>query len=302
MTPIDLTQLPAPAILEIPDFETLLAQRKTALLEQVPESIRAEVATVLQYDSEPLSIQLQENCYREILLRQRINEACQAVMLSHATGTDLDNVLARFNLDRLVVQEADPTATPPVEAIMETDDAFRLRGLGAFDTLSVAGPASAYIQFVRNASGKVADVSAISPAPCDVLISVLSTEGSGTASAELLSIVTAAVNDEDVRPIGDRVTVQTAGIVDYTITATLYFYPGPETPPLLAAAQASAEAYVATQRRLGRDIRRSAIYAALHVAGVQRVELASPAADIVLDATQAGYCSAITLNSGGTDE
>jgi phage-related baseplate assembly protein len=44
----------------------------------------------------------------------------------------------------------------------------------------------------------------------------------------------------------------------------------------MAAAKASLQKYIASQTRLGRDIRRSAIYAALHVEGVQRVELASP--------------------------
>jgi phage-related baseplate assembly protein len=35
--------------------------------------------------------------YRELLLRQRINEGAAACMLSHATGDDLDNIAA--NLD-----------------------------------------------------------------------------------------------------------------------------------------------------------------------------------------------------------
>ncbi len=48
-------------------------------------------------------------------------------------------------------------------------------------------------------------------------------------------------------------------------------------------AKASLQKYIASQTRLGRDIRRSAIFAALHVEGVQRVELASPLADVVLN-------------------
>ncbi|MER2890944.1 baseplate assembly protein, partial [Escherichia coli] len=54
--------------------------------------------------------------------------------------------------------------------------------------------------------------------------------------------------------------------------------------------------------RLGRDIRKSAIYAALHVEGVQRVELTAPAADIVLDETQASWCSHYSVTVGGNDE
>ncbi|MNO05807.1 hypothetical protein D3C81_2273310 [compost metagenome] len=60
--------------------------------------------------------------------------------------------------------------------------------------------------------------------------------------------------------------------------------------------------YISQQRRLGRDIRRSAIYAALHAEGVQRVELATPLEDVVLDRTQAAYCTDYQVIVGGIDE
>lgn len=59
-------------------------------------------------------------------------------------------------------------------------------------------------------------------------ISVLSRENNGVASDELLAVVRNALNAEDVRPVADRVTVQSADIVNYQITASLYLYPGPE--------------------------------------------------------------------------
>lgn len=57
-----------------------------------------------------------------------------------------------------------------------------------------------------------------------------------------------------------------------------------------------------TQRRLGRDIRKSAIHAALHVSRVQRVELIHPAADVVVLDTQAANCIKASVVIGGTDE
>jgi hypothetical protein len=127
---------------------------------------------------------------------------------------------------------------------------------------------------------------------------VLSRENNGVASDDLLAIVRKALNDEDVRPVADRVTVQSANIVDYKITASLYLYPGPESEPVLSAAKTKLQAYITAQHRLGRDIRKSAIYAALHVEGVQRVELAVPVADIVLDDTQASWCSEYSVTVG----
>ena len=46
----------------------------------------------------------------------------------------------------------------------------------------------------------------------------------------------------------------------------------------------------------------SAIYAALHVQGVQRVELMKPLADMVLDKTQASYCTDFKAEIGGSDD
>ncbi|MEF7292420.1 baseplate assembly protein, partial [Escherichia coli] len=72
--------------------------------------------------------------------------------------------------------------------------------------------------------------------------------------------------------------------------------------PIRAAAVKKLEAYITAQHRLGRDIRLSAIYAALHVEGVQRVELAAPLADIVLNNTQASFCTEYSVVTGGSDE
>ncbi len=53
---------------------------------------------VLALESEPIVKNLQENTYREVLLRQRINEAAQAAMLAYAIGSDLDQLAARNNV------------------------------------------------------------------------------------------------------------------------------------------------------------------------------------------------------------
>ena len=299
---IDLSQLPAPDVIEELDYESLLAERKTTLISLYPEEQRDAIAHTLTLESEPIVKLLEENAYRELLLRQRVNEAARAVMLAYSSGSDLDMLTANLNTERLTIVPADETTLPPTPAVMESDDDLRLRAQQAFEGLSVAGPVGAYEYHGRSADGRVADVSVDSPAPACVTIAVLSREGNGTASEELLAIVAKALNDEDVRPIADRVTVKSAVIVPYQINATLYLYPGPEAEPIRQAAEAKLKAYINAQHRLGRDIRLSAIYAALHVEGVQRVALASPAADIVLDKSQASYCSAYQLTIGGTDE
>lgn len=299
---IDLSQLPPPVVVEPLDFETLFAQRKAAFIAMYPEDEQEEIARTLELESEPITMLLEENCYRELLLRQRVNEAARAVMLAYSTDSDLDNLAVNFNVERLTIQEEDDSVTPPIEAVMESDPDLRTRTQQAFEGLSVAGPTAAYEFWGRSADGRVADISAVSPTPACVTISVLSREGDGTASDDLLSVVAAALNDEEVRPVADRVTVQSAEIVPYQIDATLYIYPGPEAEPVRQASEQQLQAYIAAQNRLGRDIRLSAIYAALHVEGVQRVELAQPVADIVLSDYQASRCTEYTITVGGYDE
>jgi phage-related baseplate assembly protein len=302
MPTIDLSQLPAPDVVEALDYENLLAERKATLISLYPVDQQEAIARTLALESDPIVKLLQENSYRELMLRQRVNEAARAVMVAFATGSDLDQLGANVDTPRLVITPADDTTLPPTPAVMESDSEYRVRIPQAFEGISVAGPSGAYEYHGRAADGRVADVKATSPNPACVTISVLSREGNGAASADLLAVVTRALNDENVRPVGDRVTVQSATIVKYVIEAVLYLYPGPEAAPIQAAAEAKLKRYITSQHRLGRDIRLSAIYAALHAEGVQRVELKKPLADIVLNNTQASFCEQYRITVGGSDE
>ncbi len=296
--PIDLSRLPAPTVVEPLDYETIFNERKTALIECFPQEQQTELAQTLALESEPLTILLQESAYRELLLRQRINDAARGVMLAYAQGSDLDQLAALLGVKRLIIQAENKETIPPTDAILESDTSLRERTQGALEGFSTAGPRGAYVMHARAADGRVADASAISPSPASVVVTILANESDGTATEDLLAVVTRALNDEAVRPIGDRLTVQSAVIVPYTVEATLILAPGPEAEPILTLAQARLTKYVNQQRRLGRDIRRSAIFAALHVEGVQQVELTAPADDIVIPATHAAFCINTKLHTG----
>jgi len=302
MATIDLSQLPAPAVVETLDYEILLAERKATLISLYPEAQQEAVARTLALESEPIVKVLQENAYREVILRQRINEAAKSVMVAYALDADLDQLGANNGVERLTITPADSSTIPPTAAVMESNDDFRARIAAAFEGLSVAGPTGAYEYHARSADGRVADASAISPSPAVVTVTVLAREGDGSAAVDLLAVVDKALNDENVRPVADRVSVQPAEIINYEIEAEIYVYPGPEAEPVRAASEAKLAAYVTAQKRLGRDIRLSALYAAIHVEGVQRVNLIKPAADVVLNKTQAAYCTGYVLSVGGSDE
>lgn len=295
-SPIDIAQLPPPDAIEVVDFEAIYAARKAKLVDLFPPDVQQEVAETLKLESEPMVKVLQEGAYREIVIRQRINECVRRVLLAFAKGADLDHIGARYFVKRLIVQPADPSAIPPLPEIKELDDAYLERIQDAYEGLSVAGPRGAYIFHARSADGRVLDATAISPQPCEVVVSVLSVEGDGTASEALRDVVREALNDEDIRPLGDRLTVQSSIISDYVVQAVLHMTSvGPGNDLALAAARANVQAWVQRRRRQGWSVWRSKLDALMHVAGVDHVEIIQPAADIVLDDTQAARCTDIDI-------
>lgn len=294
-TPIDLSQLPAPNVVEPIDYEAILAERKAYFISLHPVDQQAKAAATLELESEPITKLIQENAYRETVWRQRVNEAALGVLLAYAKGADLEQIGARFNVSRLVIVPANPNAVPPVAAVMESDDSLRERIQMAMEGLSVAGPRNAYIFHARSADGRVADASATSPSPAEAVVTVQSALGNGTASAELLAIVAAYLSDEDRRPVADRLTVQSATVINYTVTAVLHLNTvGPEAEAIRAEAEARLVALVTKRRRLGMSVHRSALDAALHIEGVRKVELTGWT-DVVATEAQAPYCTAYSV-------
>jgi phage-related baseplate assembly protein len=294
MNTIDLSQLPVPEVLEVIDFETLLAQRKAGTIALFPADRQAEIAATLELESEPMTVQLQENTYREMTLRQRINDAARAVMLAYAQKADLDNLVALIGVQRLVITPADPENG--IAAVMEEDADLRKRALLAPLGFSVAGPSDSYKSHALGADGGVRDVGVKSPEDGRVLVTVLARAGDGTAPQDLLDKVAAALNAEAVRPLTDHVLVESAAVVQYRIQATLEFFDGPDRAVVKAEALLRLQAYVESCRQIGAMVATSGIDAALHVAGIKRVVLVEPAADVITGDTEAPYCVDIQVS------
>jgi len=275
-SPIDLDTLPAPQVIEALDAETILAAIKADVIARAPE-----LEDVLELESEPATKVLEAAAFRELLLRARINDAARAVMVAHATGADLDNLAALFGVERLEG---------------ESDREFRDRTQLSLEGFSTAGPVGAYEFHALAAHAEVKDVAVSSPAPGTVEVAVLARSGNGTPTQEVLDAVAAALNDEDVRPLTDLVQVVAADVVNYAITAELVFDESQDGAQALPTVGAAVQAYVNARHALGQTVSLSGIYAALHQPGVVRATLVAPAADLAVDATAVGYCSAINLS------
>jgi phage-related baseplate assembly protein len=292
---VDLSRLPAPTVVEQLDYETVYAQLLAYV--QSPDVLPSFDAMV---DSDPAVKILQVFAWRELVIRQRFNDRARQTMVAYATSSNLDQLGALFGVTRLVVDSGDAANGLPV--VMESDDDLRERIVLSPESQSVAGPESAYIFHARSVDGTIRDASASSPAPGEVVVSILSRNGDGTASAEQIAAVEAVlatVETNKLRPLTDFVTVASAQIVSYYIDAELTLLAGPDQTVVLAAAQASIAAWVDAGGKLGVDAVRAAITAALMVAGVQNLRLNQPAADVVVDKTQTAHCAGIAVRVSG---
>lgn len=329
-TSVDLSRLPPPDVVDTLSYEQIFAEMLAYLIALNPAGT---VFTAL-VESDPVYKILQVAAYREMLLRQRVNDAAKNVMLAYATKAFLDNLAAFYGVTRLTIDPGDPDkAIPPT---MEEDDDLRRRCTLAPSGYSVAGPDDAYIFHALSASGSVLDAKPTSPTPDDikalvlqvlaehaaapalvtdmsdaldgadwpgdVLVSVLSRDGDGTASPALIATVQAELSAKTVRPLTDHVSVRSAEIVPFDIVGTRYTFGGPDSDLVLAASDDSLAAYLAESKKLARDITLDGIYAAIRVPGIQRTDLTSPTANIVISGSQAAHCTRIDLAYGGIDE
>ena len=291
---INLNDLPKPTVIESLNYEEILAAMLDDFRNRTPEF----TAVV---ESDPAYKILEVAAYREMILRQRINDAARSVMLAYATGTDLEHIAARFNVKRLVVQIGDANAIPPIPPRYESDDALRRRTQLSLERLALAGTQNSYIFETLSAHPNIRDASAVSKHPGEVTITVLTHDESGIADVQTLNAVTEHLNQETVRTLTDKLSVQTGKVQQYSIKACIFSPQVPESELCLKKAKARAQLYTTEQFALGKNIRLSAIASALHVDGVQHVVIEYPEKDLVLDPETAGQCLTIDITHAGAD-
>jgi phage-related baseplate assembly protein len=291
-TAVDLSRLPAPLVVEALSYEQIYA----AMLAQLQILMPGFDATV---ESDPAVKLLQVAAYRELLLRARVNDAARAVMPAFATGADLDQLAALLGVARLELVQANVLTGAP--AVLETDEDFRRRFLLAPEGFSVAGPEGAYIYHALSASPDVLDASVTSPSPGEVLVTILP-RNPDLNNAPLLATVQAYLASESRRPLTDHVTTQLAQIVGGEVYAEITTFAGPDSAIVLAEARRRLGEYLAENYRLGRDITISGLFAALHVPGVQTVQMPDWGDDMPVSRTQAARFTDIVLIHKGTGE
>jgi phage-related baseplate assembly protein len=299
---VDLTGIPVPDFVETLDFEAI---RQNA----IDYLVSLDTAYTALLESDPAIKIIEAFAYRELILRQRINDAALGTTITEAKGNDLGVIGALFNVTKLEG---------------ETESAYRRRvQLGLYNS-AVAGPRQSYELHALSADAAVIDVGVTSPDAGDVAVTVMAymdvvaTSASeldklvGTAlfaqpadisiariladsSSTVLKKVRAALTGDAVRPLTDSVVVQPPTVKPFAIDARLVIYPGPDANAVRTSALASLAVYLQSIRKVGYDATLAGIIAALKVGGVQNVIMNSPAADVVASNYDLPVCTAVNV-------
>lgn len=257
-----------PNIIEPLNFEEIFSRMKEEL-------INRDTNFTALVESDPAMKVLEVAAWRELLLRERINEAVKSNLLKFATGNDLDNLAEFYGVER---------------ENGENDESFRKRIKAKIVGWSTGGN---YRFQALSADRRVKDALVESKVPGSVEISILSTELStnGIASEELLDIVRKRVTRDDIRVLTDTITVIGCNIIEINIHSRISI----KRPDIIETVKKKFIEKFEASKRLGWSITRSWIIANLFVDGVENVELIEPREDVVVQGNECVFLKSLNV-------
>ncbi len=257
-----------PNIIEPLNFEEIFSRMKEELISR-DESFTALI------ESDPAMKILEVAAWRELLLRERINEAVKSNLLKFARGNDLDNLAEFYGVER---------------ENGEKDEQFRKR-IKARIVGSSTG--ENYRYYALSADTRVKDALVESPVPGKVQVSILSTELSttGIPLEELMEIVKNQLNREDVRILTDTIEVVSCNIIEIDIHSRISI----KRPDIIETVKKKFIEKFEASKRLGWSITRSWIIANLFVDGVENVELIEPREDVVVQGNECAFLKSLKV-------
>lgn len=279
VTALDVAALPPPEVVEEVDFEAILAATAADLVERFPA-----IAGVIGLESEPARKLLEVDAFRETLIRARINDGIRSQLLAFATGADLDQLAAFYDVIRL---EGEP------------DERLRSRIIFTIAGRSTGGTAARYRANAMTASVDVRDAvvyrEGVSPV---VNVAIFANNETGIPSEALLAEVSASLNASDVRMVNDTLRIRSAVTQTVNVEADVWLLPSSEFF-ILDNLPGTLRAAFDAESGLGFDLTRAWLTARLMAPGIQRVEILTPEDDVVVPEYEALSLGTIKLNYKG---
>lgn len=326
-----LARLPEPTLLSTPDFSSLYGSIKTELLDALQEIAPADVSAVEETLNNNAEILTKFTQVFTVILQnhyRRWNENAKQMFGMYATQDDMvDTIAADMGLTRLVLEEGDLNAFPPVEPVMESNEQLLTRYYLSMFALATTGTRNGY-RFHALTPGASPDMKIQSPDENTVVVTyrfedhefggqakdarfvnrapgtgivdgyLLAHAGDGTPSDELLAETLAYMRTHSVAQETDILYLHKASINRWTLDAVLYIPSGPDQDVIKDAADVAIAKYGQEQHRLEGGIERSMIdhvlLKATNGSGV-RVQINSPASSFKCDHTGAPYLESVNI-------
>lgn len=163
-------------------------------------------------------------------------------------------------------------------ADLESDESLAERIFLAPSGYSVAGPDDAYVYWAKTYSQMIGDVKITSPNPVEVEVRFLMADGTLPTETTLAGLEE-YLQDENIRPLTDKVSVLAPEVVPFNINLTYYINKSDQAKAGTIqglVAQAIAE-YIQWQTyTIGKDINPSELIKRIVAAGAKRVDVTEP--------------------------
>jgi len=192
---------------------------------------------------------------------------------------------------------------------LETDESLAERVFLAPSSYSVAGPDDAYIYWTKTYNTDIGSVKPTSPNPCEVVIYILMKDGSLPADG-VVSGLQEFLQDGQIRPLTDQVTVSTPSVRNFSISLTYYINrsDSAQAASIQSEVTKAVSDYVTWQTtEIGKDINPSELIKRVVAAGAKRVTVTAPVFTTVAETEVAQVTKVegepdITITYGGLED
>ncbi|CAM3934153.1 baseplate J/gp47 family protein [Vibrio aquimaris] len=322
-----------PDIFKVEDFATLRAkfvefvrtnaeaERDTAFAESMVETLE-NPSEALAWWTDQVIRWTQHNT------RENNYGALQQFAQTATEDDAIDLVCARLGVERQVIQKEDLTAVPPKPLIKESNESMLLRYALAPHSLSTTGTRMGYKFHSLNVGHKPLitvesvseteillrfkfseslsqlrpkDAEARTPQPNTGKIDnhILSWEGDGTPSAELIESVHSYITRPDIAQETDEVSTKAATIKRYQIHLRVTEHNEPTRLIERAEFESALRQYASDNHRLDHDVLRSVLDQIAHNHKAKTVEVVEPSNDVLCDWKEAAYCESVRVDYVG---
>lgn len=281
---IDLTTLATPRVIETVSYASILDQAIADLKERFLKSgITYDVGNL---ETDPAKILVEVSSAREIIIRQRINDAAKANLIAYASGSDLDQLAAFYDVTRLAG---------------ENDIQLRARVVLAIQARSPGGSSYWYKQAALRADTRIKDVVVYREMFWPIIhVAVLSSQDGGVPDKAMLDAVTAEIMSDRVRLLNDTIIVEAAVTQTVDVAADIWLLPDASSN-LVTELEGILRKAWQEESGVGFDLEISWLESRLHIEGVKKVVVTSPTASIINSEGSATALGTITLTNKGRD-